>query len=879
MHTRPIVILLALLFLTAAAADQPGGHLTGRVKDESGNVLTRATVLVTDTPFGTHTDQNGRYHFQRLAPGSYDLEVSHVGYEPAHTQAQVQADQTTVLDFALKSTLYQLEGVAVVGQITSAQARALNAQNAALNIKHVASHELFSRFPDRNAAETLQRLPGIALDRDQGEGEYVQIRGLDPQLNSVTVNGRRIPAPTGDPSQGRGVGLDLLQIHNAGSVEIIKALTPDMDADALSGTVNMVLRQAPEEPEYSLSLAAGRNDKRARFSEWSNEIVEISGTAGGRLMDERLGLIAGASLFRTGRGSLLNHLAYTSPDTNALDYSRWDNYDIRRHRYGLLAGADYRLTRNHDIRLNLTHNRYLDDEIRRRRQYDIAQREERMELRNRLEDQQFTMLELTGQQRFPHLTVAYAFSLAQASEELPDRTYFLFQRPNPYSGVADAIGLDLETSFPGLNDFQLTRNRYDNQEYTERDRIVQLDAEVFYAFRDQQSSAKTGIRILQKDKDARQRRWEYRPRDLDIATGENDFLYLDLHYDDEEALALFPLDRYGELPQLLNYDVEETVYAGYAMATLNWTPRLTSLSGVRGEITRHDNGHLAYRDTSDGTYYNILPSLHLTYRLTERTNLRLALTSGLARPEYTRLLDISAFTDDDEILKGNPDLVAAKSFGVDLLLESFPRPLGLVSAGLFAKRILDPAVVQSTRTEVLGKAFRILEPINGDAGQIWGVELSWAQQLAPLDLPLLRHTGLYSNYTYTGAEMDYGNARSDDGPLPGNARHTANLGFSYDDAFTGRALTLSLNYRSPMLKTLQLDARDDVWYDDEIHLDLSARQRLADGVEIFLKLNNLTDESEREVYGDPSTGGDLPSRRREREVYGPSGMLGLRCDF
>ena len=878
MPSRAIALLLTFFLVAAAGAEQPAGRLTGRVRDESGHLLTGATVLVLDTPFGTHTDENGRYILERLPPGRYGLFVSHVGYEPARGQVEVRAGQEAVRDFTLRSTLYQVGEVTVVGQITSAQARALNTQNAALNIRHVASHELFSRFPDRNAAETLQRLPGIALDRDQGEGEYVQVRGLNPQLNSVAVNGRRIPTPTGDPKQGRSVGLDLLQIDNAGSVEIIKALTPDMDADALGGTVNMVLRQAPEEPEYGLSLAAGWNDKDARFSEWSSEIAEVSGAAGGRLMEDRLGLIAGASLSRTGRGSLLDQGAYAAPDT--LGYSRWDNYDIRRHRYGLLAGADYRLTSSHDLRVNFTHNRFLDDEIRRRRQYDVAQLAERMEVRNRLEDQQFTMVELVGEQRLPRLTLGYAVSLARASEELPDRTYFLFQRLNTYSQGAGPVDLDLETSFPDLGPFLLTRNRYDNQEYSERDRIAQVDAELSYDFRDQQSSAKMGIKVLRKRKEARQRRWEYRPLSLGITTGENDYPYLDLRYDDGRAVALFPLERYRELDQLLNYEVDETVYAGYAMATLNWTPRLTSLLGVRGEITHHDSRHLdllAIRRQTDGAYHNILPSLHLTCRLSERTNLRLAATSGLARPEYSFVLPIVTPPDDGEIFKGNPDLASARSYGLDLLLESFPRPLGLISVGVFAKRILDPTVVRSTRSDFAGTVYHTLEPINGDVGQLWGLELSWAQQLAALGVPLLRHTNLYCNYTHTKAEMDYGNARADNGPLPGNARHTANVGFTYDDAYLGRALTLSLNYRSPMLKTLQLGPDGDIWYDDEVHLDLSVRQGLSRHVEVFLKLNNLTNESEREMYGGPYAAGD--QRRREREVYGRSGSLGLRLDI
>ena len=878
---RSILPIAFLLLAQTSTASGPTAQLTGTVTDDSGYPLIGATVQVIDTPWGTVTDDDGRYRLRHLSPGLYTVQTSHIGYQPSRRQVEIGAGRTDSLDFTLASAVHLLDEVLVVGAITSAQARALNAQNAAPNIRSITSHELFTRFPDRNAAETLQRLPGVALDRDQGEGEYVQIRGLNAQFNSVTVNGQRIPSPTANLNEGRAVGLDLLQLHNVGTVEITKALTPDMDADALGGAVNLVLKRAPKEPELSLNLATGYGDRAARFSEWSGEQLDLAATAGRRLLDNRLGLIFGTGLQRTGRGPLLHQVAYASPDSNGVDYSRWDNYDVRRHRSGLLVGADCRVTANHDLRLNLTYNRFLDDEIRRRRQFNPGSFTENMEIRNRREDQQYGLLELAGQQRISRLTVAYALSLARASEELPDRTYFLFIRANPYLDAqgnplspSAILDLDLETSFSTLDPFALYRNRYDNKKFTERDRTGQLDAEYTFDFRGRQSSAKTGFKVLQKKKEASERRWEYRQTALGLTTDENDYPFVDVKYDDPEALDLFPLNRYKEQQQFLNYDAEETVYAAYAMATLHWTPRLTSLFGIRTETTQHAFSHLTQFKKSDEAYHNLLPSLHLTYRFAHRTNLRLALTSGLARPEYTRLLPLTALLDD-EIYQGNPDLLPARSFGVDLMLESFSGPLGLLSAGLFAKRILDPVVARSYRQESLGQIFRVTEPINGQVGHIWGIELSLVQQLATLDLPLLRHVSLYANYTYSAAEMDYGTERTDDGPLPGSARHVANGGFFFDDHLAGRSFTLSCNYRSPMLKQIERDPRDDIWFDRQIHLDLSGRQRLTSRLDLFLKLNNLTDQGEREILGDPYDA-SIGTRWRERESYGPTGLLGLR---
>ena len=859
-----------LLLCCFSAQAQPKAVVSGSVAADNGQVLERATVELVGTAQGTLTDAHGHFQLSSLGSGHYIVRASHLGYEAVVDSVELQSGEMVELHFVLPAALYLLEEVEVVGQLSSAQANALAAQRTAPNIKHVASQELFSRFPDRNAGETLQRLPGITLDRDQGEGEYVQVRGLNAQLNSVSVNGQRIPSPTASIEEGRAVGLNLLQIQNAESVEITKAITPDMDADALGGAVNMVLRRAPAEPEYQLNMAAGLNAQPAPFRSWGRDVGEVSASAGRRFSNDRLGLIAGVSLYRSSRGSLLKQVNYTSGD---LDYNRWDNYDVRRQRVGLLGSADYRFSTAHAIRLNANYNIFLDDEIRRRRQYNFTAQEEQMEVRNRREDQRFYLLELSGEHRFSRISLDYSIARARASEELPDRTYFLFSRPHSFANTNtnDRLALGLEQQCADLDPFHLVRNRFDNKNFSERDHSARFDLEFPFAWR--QSALKTGLKVWQKKKKAREQRWQYHPPAGSIETTENDYVFVDVHYDDERAVALFPLANYSPVQQLLNYDAEETIYAAYLMQTLQWTPRLSLVYGARYEETRHAYSHRASFEMSDERYANWLPSLHLKYQLGARSQLRIALTSGLSRPEYTRLLPITTPPDDGLILQGNPQLASTQARGIDLLFESFPNALGLLSAGFFAKRITDPIV---TYSEERG-AFTLLRPINGAAGTIWGVEFALTHHLRRYDLPFLRHAGLYANYTYSSAEMDYGTARADDGPLPGNARHTANLGWFYDDALRGHALTLSLNYRAPMLKDIGAAPDEDVWYEREIHVDFSARQELSQHLALFIKVNNLTNESERELFGNPYK--KKNTRFRERETYGRSAQLGLSWTF
>ncbi len=285
-YKKTVVCIVYVLFYCAVAQAQliAPCSLLGSVVDENGRPLERATVELVGTAQGALTDAYGHFQLLSIGSGHYIVRVSHLGYEAVVDSVEIESGHVAELHFVLPSALYVLEEIKVVGQLSSAQAKALAAQRTAPNIKHVASHELFSRFPDRNAGETLQRLPGIALDRDQGEGEYVQVRGLNAQLNSVSVNGQRIPSPTAGIEEGRAVGLNLLQIENAESIEITKAITPDMDADALGGAINMVLKRAPAEPEYQLNAAAGLNAQPAPFRAWGRDLAEGSASAGRRFL-------------------------------------------------------------------------------------------------------------------------------------------------------------------------------------------------------------------------------------------------------------------------------------------------------------------------------------------------------------------------------------------------------------------------------------------------------------------------------------------------------------------------------------------------------------------------------------------------------------------
>src|SRR5690606_19936541 len=128
-----------------------------------------------------------------------------------------------------------MEHVEVIGQAVSID-EALREQRSSDSVKSVVHADGIGQLPDDNAAEALQRIPGLSVERDQGEGRFVSVRGLGPDLNSVTINGTLIPSPN---SGTRAVALDVLPSELVQSLSVVKTLTPDMDANSLGGTIEV----------------------------------------------------------------------------------------------------------------------------------------------------------------------------------------------------------------------------------------------------------------------------------------------------------------------------------------------------------------------------------------------------------------------------------------------------------------------------------------------------------------------------------------------------------------------------------------------------------------------------------------------------------------
>ena len=301
-----VVAILILLPLMQVVA-QGSGKISGLVRDKAtGKPLVAANVYIDGTSFGASTDLDGFYIIPSVPAGTYTVMVKYIGYKDTEVSVEVTAGETSQQNIALDYAAVEGEAVEVTAQ-AEGQIGAINQQLASNTIKNVVSSDRIQAIPDVNAAESVARLPGISLVRSGGEGQKVTVRGLSPKYNVMMVNGVRMQSTD---RNDRSVDLNMIAPNILSGIEVTKALTADMDADAIGGTVNLKIGKAAEGFRSKLSLQDG-------YASLANEnpLGNYRATAlvSNRFLNNQLGVQASGFLDNFNRNSDVLSAGY---DTN-----------------------------------------------------------------------------------------------------------------------------------------------------------------------------------------------------------------------------------------------------------------------------------------------------------------------------------------------------------------------------------------------------------------------------------------------------------------------------------------------------------------------------------------------------------------------------------
>jgi len=347
-------LVCSLLLLCSAHAQTGQGRkstISGHVTDTSEGVLQGAEITIEARGVKVVSDVQGQFFINDLEPGSYSLMVSYVGFAKLTQTVEVKAGQVTTFDAKLTPESQNLE-VLVTAERPSAEAAEINRQLSADNVLQVLTSDVIRSLPNANMADALGRLPSVTLERDEGEGKYVQVRGTEPRLTNATIDGINIPSPENNVRQ---IKFDAIPADIVESVEINKTLQANMDADGIGGSVNLVTKTASERPTVNLSGMGGYTPIVE-----GRGLIETAGTVGQRFgKEKRFGALIGGSYDWNGRGindqepgpdAFIN--SGGGPGAPFYDNTDFRNYRYYRTRWGLAGSLDYKLAEGSSLYLH-----------------------------------------------------------------------------------------------------------------------------------------------------------------------------------------------------------------------------------------------------------------------------------------------------------------------------------------------------------------------------------------------------------------------------------------------------------------------------------------------------------------------------------------------
>jgi TonB-dependent receptor len=336
-----LFVLACSLWLTLSAQAQSGkGTITGRVTDSSGGALIGAQISVQPEGVSVVTDAKGQFFINDLEPGSHTLSITYVGFETLTKTVTVAAGQAASVDAKLEVESQNLK-ILVTAERASAEAEAVNREITADNIVQVLPADVIRSLPNANMADALGRLPSVTIERDEGEGKYVQVRGTEPRLTNTTIDGINVPSPE---SGVRQIKFDAIPADIVESVEINKTLQANMDGDGIGGSINLVTKTAGERPTINVGGMGG-------YTPIANGrgLVETTGTVGQRFgSNKRFGVLLGGSYDWNGRGiddtEPVPDIANLGIPSEARHFDAADirEYVYYRSRWGLAGSADYK---------------------------------------------------------------------------------------------------------------------------------------------------------------------------------------------------------------------------------------------------------------------------------------------------------------------------------------------------------------------------------------------------------------------------------------------------------------------------------------------------------------------------------------------------------
>lgn len=845
-----IIRILALVFFTGVLISetyaQSPGKIVGKITDKkTGETLIGVSVKISETNKGTTTDVEGRYALNGLTAGTFTVEFSYIGYPTKKiSDIVVSAGKVTNLDVVMEESGQELQAVVITATAKQESISGLLIQQKnSVSISSGISADQIRISPDRNTSQVLKRVSGASIQ----DNKFVVIRGLSDRYNSSTLNNAILPSTETDR---KAFSFDIIPSNLVDRVVINKTASPELPGDFSGGVVQIFTKDIPDLDFIDFSYGVAYNtlstfndfqsglrgktdylsfsDNTKKFpSSFNPGTYGLSSTttqqrfAITKDFSNNFGIqsysalpsqnaqitLGNQKVFNNG-GKLGSIVSLSYRNTQSVNEAERYDYegndvvlDYKGNQYkfntnvGLLANIAY-VNGDTKIALKNTYNRTFDDATTTRNGINVQKNGDVRDYIYVLNEKSLFSAQLEGDHRFWKDT-KFNWNANYA---------------NSINNQPDLRALAYVKSFGGANGVEYPSNPYLAQ--VPRGASANNDARRFSSKLNENSFG-AGLNVTQPYELFGEKSnlkfgylGQYKLRDFDATV--LGYVVANANVYDEARMAsqspgeIFSAANIGNegfvLSNITNandsYDAISLLNSGYIMTDNRIGKNLRAVLGARVESYVQDvNSRGKSGEIFNGniTYLDVLPSLNLTYSLTEKANLRFSASQTVSRPE---LREVSAFSYYDFVtfssISGNPNLRRSQNTNLDLRYEVYPKSSETLSASVFYKdfrNAIEQVVLPGSNIEYRLRSFN-----NVKSAVTYGAEIEFRKKLDFLSAhPVLENTTLFANAALMKSEVDLSEVEGSAGnrPLQGQSPYLINSGLQY---ISNRGLGFSLLY-------------------------------------------------------------------------------------
>jgi outer membrane cobalamin receptor len=859
--------------------------IKGNIRDlESNESIRGASIMNNQNPENVvYSGLNGNFQILVNAIPCVIL-IKKIGYQIIEVDIQ-SADQFTLVTLIPEYLSFSQIAIMVNTKGKSDQS-ARSLERISGNQLNIVSSKTIETSPDLTVANVIQRVSGVVVERNNtGDGQYVILRGMDKRYSYTLVNGVKIPSPD---NKNRYVPLDIFPAELLDYLKVSKTLTPEMEADAVGGAIDLIMKDAPHKRQFKVNFSTGFNsiflnrdfasfDRSdinfesphqlygagypARVADFtkSNLIVRNSTVApnflggvtyGDRWFNKKIGFIFAANFQNSYRGSksmLFSHGIATNEASNLpIITSRNDrHYSEQQSRLGVHLKLDYQLTKTDKIDWYNAVMDFNTSQVRETNSTDFSLAYDPVNgnysrsvgTRLRFNHQRIFNSTLKGSHTFKYFNLDWSGVYSGALNETPDNAFvYLGTRvnnnvPNPLSVVSSSGGSG------GI------KRRWENN--TDKDLAFYLNVKHVINVNSGIVEFSTGGLYRNKVRSSFFDLYNFNPFDPQKGPGLQNNLIYGIDWVTYDQIKLSIENPRGSTGDPLNYDASEQIAATYVQGKYE-SRRFQLIAGVRLEHTNQGyvlkNPTVGVTNDSSQVYWELFPSVNLKYKIKNNANLRASFYTSINRPNFFEIVPYRIINEEFQE-RGNPNLKYTIARNADLRYELFPKPAEQFMVGVFYKQILNPIEV-GIFTQGQNTYFM---PDNFGTAENFGFEIDFIKYFNWL--------GVKANYTFTHSEIATIKVKNIENPDPNAADRVKQITVMQIRPLNNQAMhvfnfsllvkkadwdgQIAVSYSGERINAISRFEDNDIWESGFVQLDASLEKSFRNGFVIFAKAVNL----------------------------------------